>query len=140
MKFGLYIIRILTNGCNRSLPEITLFPQSKSSIDLLTNSLMPFPFAFARLNALHAAVRHSHNCHCRCRCRCHLFEPFPKDTYKMYPCLGYHLQQSPTSQIHTIPDYYELPYVIPTYATPCSIVENAAYGFSPTWHVIAMNT
>jgi hypothetical protein len=50
------------------------------------------------------------------------------------------LQQSPTSQIHTIPDYYELPYVVPMYATPRSIVENAAYAFSPAWHAIAINT
>jgi hypothetical protein len=26
------------------------------------------------------------------------------------------------------------------YATPCSIVENAAYAFSPTWQAIAINT
>jgi hypothetical protein len=38
-----------------------LFSQSQSSNDLITNPLMPFPFAFARLNALQAAVRHSHN-------------------------------------------------------------------------------
>jgi hypothetical protein len=29
--------------------------------DLITNPLVPFPFAFARLNALQAAVRHSHS-------------------------------------------------------------------------------
>jgi hypothetical protein len=50
------------------------------------------------------------------------------------------LQQSPTSQIHRIPDYYDLPYVVPTYATPCSIVENTACAFSLAWQAIAMNT
>jgi hypothetical protein len=50
------------------------------------------------------------------------------------------LRQSPTSQIHTIHDYYELPYVVPTYATPRRIVENAAYAFSPALHAIAINT
>jgi hypothetical protein len=50
------------------------------------------------------------------------------------------LQQSPTSQIHRIPDYYNLPYVVPTYATPCSIVENIACAFSPAWQAIAINT
>ena len=43
-------------------------------------------------------------------------------------------------QAHTIPDYYELPYVVPTYVSPRSIVESAAYAFSPTWHAIAINT
>ncbi len=50
------------------------------------------------------------------------------------------LQQSPTSQIHTIPDYYDLPYIVPAYATPHSIVENTAYAFSPAWQAIAINT
>jgi hypothetical protein len=50
------------------------------------------------------------------------------------------LQQSPTSQIHTIPDCYDLPYVVPTYATPCSIVENAVCAFSAAWQAIAINT
>jgi uncharacterized protein YlzI (FlbEa/FlbD family) len=44
------------------------------------------------------------------------------------------------SQVHTIPDYYETPYVVPTYVSPRSIVESAAYAFSPAWHAIAINT
>jgi hypothetical protein len=49
--------------------------------------------------------------------------------------------QSPMSQVQqTIPDFYELPYVDPTYASPCSIVESTAYVFSPAWHAIAINT
>ena len=35
--------------------------QSQSSKDLITNPSVSFSFAFARLNALQAAVRHSHN-------------------------------------------------------------------------------
>jgi hypothetical protein len=50
------------------------------------------------------------------------------------------LRQSPMSQIHTIPDYYNLPYIVPTYATPCSIVENTAYAFSSASQAIAINT
>jgi hypothetical protein len=50
------------------------------------------------------------------------------------------IRQSPMSQVHTIPDYYELPYVAPTYTTPRSIVESAAYAFSPAWHAIAINS
>jgi hypothetical protein len=45
----------------RSLPEISLFSQSESSKDLITNPLVPVPFAFARLNALQAAVKYSHS-------------------------------------------------------------------------------
>jgi hypothetical protein len=44
------------------------------------------------------------------------------------------------TQVHTIPDYYETPYVVPTYVSPRSIVESAAYAFSPAWHAIAINT
>jgi hypothetical protein len=51
------------------------------------------------------------------------------------------LRQSTSSdQIHTIPDYYEVPHGVPPYDTPRSIVENAAYAFSPAWHAIAINT
>jgi hypothetical protein len=51
------------------------------------------------------------------------------------------LQQSTSSnQIHTIPDYYEVAHGVPPYDTARSIVENAAYAFSPTWHAIAINT
>jgi hypothetical protein len=44
------------------------------------------------------------------------------------------------TQVHTIPNYYETPYVVPTYVSPRSIVESAAYAFSPAWHAIAINT
>jgi hypothetical protein len=51
------------------------------------------------------------------------------------------LQQSTSSnQIHTIPDYYEVSHGVPPYDTTRSIVENAAYAFSPAWHAIAINT
>jgi hypothetical protein len=43
-------------------------------------------------------------------------------------------------QVTTIPDYYEAPYVVPMYISPRSIVESAAYAFSPAWHAIAINT
>ena len=43
-------------------------------------------------------------------------------------------------QVTTIPDYYEAPYVVPTYVSPRSIVESAAYAYSPAWHAIAINT
>ena len=43
-------------------------------------------------------------------------------------------------QVTTIPDYYETPYVVPTYDSPRSLVESAAYAFSPAWHAIAINT
>ncbi len=39
-----------------------------------------------------------------------------------------------------IPDYYEDQYGVPTYITPRSLVESAAYAFSPTWQAIAINT
>jgi hypothetical protein len=39
-----------------------------------------------------------------------------------------------------IPDYYEVPDGVPPYDTHRSIVENAAYAFSPAWHAIAINT
>ena len=39
-----------------------------------------------------------------------------------------------------IPDYYEVPHGVPPYNTSHSIVENAAYAFSPAWHAIAINT
>jgi hypothetical protein len=50
------------------------------------------------------------------------------------------LRQSPTSQVHRIPDYYEVLLVAPMYTTPCSIVESAAYVFSSAWHAIAIKT
>jgi hypothetical protein len=44
------------------------------------------------------------------------------------------------TQVHRIPNYYKTPYVVPTYVSPRSIVESAAYAFSPAWHTIAINT
>ncbi len=49
-------------------------------------------------------------------------------------------QSAQSRQVHMIPDYYDAPYVDPTYDTPLSLVESAAYVFSPTWHTIAINT
>jgi hypothetical protein len=49
-------------------------------------------------------------------------------------------QSTPPHQVHTILDYYEVLYGVPTYDTPCSIVESAAYAFSPAWQAIAINT
>ncbi len=43
-------------------------------------------------------------------------------------------------QVTTIPAYYATPYVVPTYVSPRSLVESAAYAFSPAWHAIAINT
>jgi hypothetical protein len=42
-------------------------------------------------------------------------------------------------QVHTIPDYYKGTYIVPTYNSPRSIVERAAFAFSPAWHAIAIN-
>ncbi len=55
-------------GFWRSLPEISLFCQSKSFKDLITQSLVPIPFTFARLNALQPAVKHSHSLSDPCIC------------------------------------------------------------------------
>jgi hypothetical protein len=33
-------------------------------------------------------------------------------------------------QVHTIPDYYKGMYIVPTYNSPCSIFERAAFAFS----------
>jgi hypothetical protein len=49
-------------------------------------------------------------------------------------------QNTTRSQVYTIPDYYKVPYAVPTYTTPCSIVEIAAYAFPQAWHAIAINT
>jgi hypothetical protein len=65
----------------------------------------------------------------------------PKGYVRSVPLPRGLLRQSAQSrQVHTIPDYYNAPYVVPTYDTPCSLVESAAYAFSPTWHAIAINT
>ncbi len=42
-------------------------------------------------------------------------------------------------QVHTIPDYYKTTYAVPTYISPRSRVESAAYAYSPAWHAIAIN-
>ncbi len=49
-------------------------------------------------------------------------------------------QSAQSHPVHTIPDYYGMQYVVPMYVTPRSLVENAAYAFSPAWHAIAINT
>jgi hypothetical protein len=78
--------------------------------------------------------------HCLLRATVHAVGTLPQGYIHNAPLPRFPLRQSPTSQIHTIPDYYNLPYLVPTYATPRSIVENAAYAFSPTWQAIAINT
>jgi hypothetical protein len=49
-------------------------------------------------------------------------------------------QSAMAYQVHAIPDYYNDPYRVPMYSIPRSIVERAAYVFSPAWHAIAINT
>jgi len=49
-------------------------------------------------------------------------------------------QSAQSPQVHTIPDYYEPTYVVPTYRDPRSLVESAAFAFSPAWHAIAINS
>jgi hypothetical protein len=49
-------------------------------------------------------------------------------------------QSTSSNQIHMIPDYCKVPHGVPPYDTAHSIVENAAYAFSPAWHAIAINT
>ena len=48
------------------------------------------------------------------------------------------LRQS--TRLHSLPDYYEDQYGVPTYVTPRSLVESAAYAFSPAWQAIAINS
>ena len=50
------------------------------------------------------------------------------------------LPRVPNKQSTTVPGYYEDQYVVPTYISPRSIVESAAFAFSPAWHAIAINT
>jgi hypothetical protein len=67
--------------------------------------------------------------------------PLPKGYVRNVPLPRVSIRQSAQShQVHMIPDYYHIPYVVPTYDTPRSLVESAAYVFSPAWHAIAMNT
>ena len=49
-------------------------------------------------------------------------------------------QSAPAHQVHAVPDYYDDPFGVPMYGIPRSIVERAAYAFSPAWHAIAINT
>jgi hypothetical protein len=49
-------------------------------------------------------------------------------------------QSTQSHQVDMIPDYYEVPYVVPTCTTPCSLVESTAHAFSPAWQAIAINT
>ena len=49
-------------------------------------------------------------------------------------------QSAQSRQVHTIPDYYEPTYVVPTYRDPRSLIESAAFAFSPAWHAIAINS
>jgi hypothetical protein len=65
---------------------------------------------------------------------------FPQGYVRNVPLPRVPVRQSPMSQVHTIPDSYEVLYVAPMYTLPQSIVENAAYAFSPAWHAIAINT
>jgi hypothetical protein len=68
----------------------------------------------------------------------------PKGYIRNIPLPRVPIQQSPMSQVsqvgHMIPDYFKLSYVDPTYDSPCSKVEGAAYVFSPAWHAIAIIT
>jgi hypothetical protein len=60
----------------------------------------------------------------------------PKGYVHNVPLPRVPIQQSPTSQVlqvqHTIPDYYKLSYVDPTYDSPHSIVESAVYAADKT--------
>jgi hypothetical protein len=49
-------------------------------------------------------------------------------------------QRALSHQVNKIPDYYKALYILPMYETTRSIVESAAYAFSPAWHAIAINT
>jgi hypothetical protein len=65
----------------------------------------------------------------------------PKGYVRNVPLPRVPLRQSATThQVHMVPDYYNDPYVVPTYGIPHSIVERAAHAFSPAWHAIAINT
>jgi hypothetical protein len=49
-------------------------------------------------------------------------------------------QSAQSHQVHTIPNYHDIPYVVPTYVAPCGLVERADYALSSAWHAIAINT
>ena len=57
---GIYGFEFPKRFLEISSSEISLFSLSLSK-DLITNPLAPFPFAFARLNALQAAVIYSNS-------------------------------------------------------------------------------
>jgi hypothetical protein len=63
------------------------------------------------------------------------FGTLPKGYVRNIP-----LSRVPRIQRATIPDYYEESYIVPMYDTPRSLIESAAYAFSPAWHAIAINT
>ena len=48
-------------------------------------------------------------------------------------------QSAQSHQATKIPDYYKDTHVVPTYNSPCSIGEKAAFAFSPAWHAFAIN-
>jgi hypothetical protein len=54
-------------------------------------------------------------------------------------CPGFYGSSETRHQVHTIPDYYKGTYIVPTYISPRSIVERAAFALSPAWHAIAIN-
>ncbi len=65
----------------------------------------------------------------------------PKGYVRNVPLPRVPLRQSATAhQVLAVTDYYDDPYGVPTYGIPHSIVERAAYAFSPAWHAIAINT
>ncbi len=57
---GIYGFEFPKRFLEISSRDLTLF-SILSSKDLITQSLVPVPFTFARLNALQAAVTHSHS-------------------------------------------------------------------------------
>ncbi len=71
----------------------------------------------------------------------HFVETLPEGYIRNVPLPWVPRVQSANSsvQIHTIPDYYKTMYKVPTYISPCSRVESAAYAYSPAWHAIAFN-
>jgi hypothetical protein len=67
----------------------------------------------------------------------------PKGYIRNVPLPRVPIIKSPSSetrhQVHTISDNYEGTYIVPTYNSPCSIVERAAFAFSPAWQTIAID-
>ncbi len=71
-------------------------------------------------------------------CGSNVVGTLPEGYVRNVPIPRVPVQQSAQSQ--QIPDYYEDQYKVPTYVTPRSLVESAAYAFSPAWQAIAINT